>query len=553
MTAEAMPSAAGSGPWRLPLAAAAAAGLAFVVLQIASMQIAGWVFEYPHDDPYIHLAIAEQIANGTYGVNAGEAAAAASSPLYPVLLTPFAGQPVQRYLPLLWNIAGLLAAAALWGRILWRAGYDDTGWGLAVAMLGPLALNMVGLAHTGMEHMLHTAASLAIVLGLVRFFDEKSWRGSARAPIPAVLILGILCAPLLRFEGAALAILAAGAVAASGRLRAGLGLLVLAILPLALFCGFLVWLGLDPLPSSVRAKLAGGPAEGLGPAGYIAVKLGAVLTERREQILAVLIVLTGLFALLPEIRRSPRWPLLPVIGGAGIAHFFLGRFGWIDRYEIYILVTLSAGLLAAAGALRTRAFAGLVLIPMLMAGALYIPLVLNLYPGAGHAVHVQQAQMARFAKDYLKQPVAVNDLGYVAWANPDYVLDIWGLANADALRLRLDEGARPGWIGDLAAAQNVPFAMVYDHWFHDELGADWRLLGQLSTDVPAVYLGGTLVNFFLTDGQTDPAPYLEKLRAWAKDLPPGASFAFAGPGTREKGVPSDGIPGASPNGPGGGQ
>ncbi len=512
-------TAAGDTPWRLALVAMAAVGLAFLALQIASVNIAGGVFEYPHDDPYIHLAMAEQIANGGYGVNRGETAAAASSPLFPVLLTPFAGQPAQRYLPLVWNIAGLLAAAALWGRILWRAGYGASGWGLALAALGPLALNMVGLAHTGMEHMLHTAASLAIVLGLLRFFDEKT--------VPAALILGILLAPLLRFEGAALAILAALAVVASGRARAGLGLLALAVLPLALFCAFLVSLGLDPLPSSVRAKLAGGPTEGLGAAGYVLVKLGAALSERREQILAVLVVLCAVFALIPALRHSPRWRLLPVLGGAGAAHLLFGRFGWIDRYEIYILVAVSAGLLAVVGGLRTRPLAALVLVPMAMAGTLYLPLVANLYPSAARAVHVQQAQMARFAKEHLKQPVAVNDLGYVAWANPNYVLDIWGLANADALRLRLDEGAEPGWIGRLAAEAEVPFAMVYDLWFHDELGPDWRLLGQLSTEVPAPYLGGRVVNFFLTDPRADPAPYLAALESWRAGLPQGAGFRFA--------------------------
>ena len=90
----------------LPLLAVAGAVLGFAVLQLAALRIAG-VFEYPLDDVYIHLAMASGMAGGTYGVNAGEAASAASSILYPVLLMPWPGTEAQRLLPLVWNLVGL--------------------------------------------------------------------------------------------------------------------------------------------------------------------------------------------------------------------------------------------------------------------------------------------------------------------------------------------------------------------------------------------------------------------------------------------------------------
>jgi len=61
----------------------------FAVLQAMAAARAFWTFEYPLDDTYIHLAMASQIAHGGYGVNAGEYSSAASSALYPLLLTPF--------------------------------------------------------------------------------------------------------------------------------------------------------------------------------------------------------------------------------------------------------------------------------------------------------------------------------------------------------------------------------------------------------------------------------------------------------------------------------
>jgi hypothetical protein len=508
-----------SGPaWRLPALAVLAAGAAHGALQAAAYAVTGAV-EYPLDDPYIHLAMAEQIAGGTYGINPGETAAAASSVLYPLLLLPFAGQEVQRVLPLAWNLAGLAAAAVLWGRILWQAGWGRGAGGVALALAGPLALNFAGLAFTGMEHMLHAAASLAILSGLLRLLDEDR--------LGLLLPAGVLLAPLLRYEGLALACLAA-LVVAWRRPAAGAGLLALALGPLAAFSGFLAAQGLGLLPASVAAKLHDPATEGQGLAAWLARRLGALLSERREQILAVLLALTALFALRREIRQGPRAPLLGVLVAAGLAHALFGRFGWMDRYEIYVLAVLSAGLLALAAASRQpRLLAVLVAGPMALAALLYLPLAAHLYPGAARAVHVQQAQMGRFARDYLAAPVAVNDLGHVAWRNPNRVLDVWGLANPKALELRVAQGQPDGWVNELTEAQGVSFAMLYDSWFGPELlGPGWRRLGQLHSAVPSHYLGGRVVNFYLTDPAAAPEPYLAKLRAWAEDLPPGASFTF---------------------------
>ena len=75
--------------------------IAFGALQLAAMWKIGFAFEYPLDDPYIHLAMASEISKGGYGVNSGEIASAASSALFPLLLTPFADTDFQRFLPLI--------------------------------------------------------------------------------------------------------------------------------------------------------------------------------------------------------------------------------------------------------------------------------------------------------------------------------------------------------------------------------------------------------------------------------------------------------------------
>ena len=500
----------------LPSVSLIAALASFAALQFAAFQIAGGAFQYPLDDPYIHMAIAEQMRAGGYGVNAGEDAAAASSVLYPALLIPFAGEAAQRFMPLVWNGVGLGLAAYLWGRILWRAGYGDSRVGLLLALAGPIALHMVGLAFTGMEHALHLAASLAIVLGLMRFLDDGR--------IAPVLLAGVLCAPLLRFEGLALALLAAGLVTLRGRFGAGAGLAALAVGPIVAFSFYLMALGLDPMPSSITAKLSTDQAAGSGLAGMLGARLQG-LAERPQQILAgFLLAAVALFAF-RGVRASNRGWLLGVVILAGGAHMLVAKFGWMDRYEIYILATVAAGSLVAAR-VAERPLA--VLLPVAaMGGAaiFYTPSLLNHYPYAPRAIELQQAQMARFAKDFLKDPVAVNDLGLVAWRNPDYVLDLWGLANHEARQLRL-QGDQGQWPDRLATARGVEFAMVYTRWFPQGLGADWVPLGKLQMQVYGKYLGAHDVQFYLTD-PIDPAPYLTLLADWQAGLPTGVVFDFA--------------------------
>ena len=218
----------------------------YVVLLVVASAKAGWVFEYPLDDPYIHLAMASEIARGGYGVNQGEIASAASSGLFPLLLLFAPDTELQRLLPFFWNIVGLSLTAILWGRALMWSGYRG-GFGLAVAFFGPLLVGGVSTAYVGMEHTLHAAASVAIVYGLAKYLVEGR--------LSVLIFVGVLFAPILRLEGLALATMAILTLAVTRRPGAALVAAALAFVPVAIFVAYLLSLGLDPLPNSVQAKL----------------------------------------------------------------------------------------------------------------------------------------------------------------------------------------------------------------------------------------------------------------------------------------------------------
>ena len=480
--------------------------IAYVALTAIAMSRNGWNFEYPLDDVYIHLAMAEQIAGGGYGVNPGESASAASSPLYPLLLTPFAGSDMQRWLPLFWNVLALVASAALFANALAQSGFKRAG--VYLAAIAPLALPTYVTAFTGMENMAHVAASLAIVLWLWKFVE------SDRIEWP--LFAAVFLASSLRLEGLAMGLAAGGVPLLFGRMRPGILLIVAAVTPIALFSGFLLALGLDPLPNSIIAKL--GDTGGTDPFGKFALNVG---TYGGRYLLALSVGLLILGAAsLARHRRRAYFGL--ALAATGIAHLTFGSVGWMDRYETYATVAcvaaISLMLRDATSAARTFVV-GLAL----AGGALtYAPYALSVYAWNPAAIAQQQGQMARLAKDFVRAPVAVNDLGYVAWRNPNYVLDLWGLASPDALRARR-EGTVDGWAGPLAQAHDVQLAMVYDEWVGNAVPANWIPLGTLRLDVPTAFLGGRDVAIYATN-QNSVEQLKDQLSIWRNELPPRASF-----------------------------
>lgn len=519
----------GAGTRIAPFAAALSGLIAFAVLMWVAISTAGGVFEYPLDDVYIHMAIANEIVNGGYGVNAGEITSAASSPLYPLLLTPFAGTEIQRILPLLWNIFALELAGYLWARILvvsgmFRDGRAYVGW--AAALAGPIVLNTFGVAFTGMEHTLHVAASLAIVLGLVRLLDED------RLTVP--LLLGLFFTTALRLEGLALGLMAAFVVLRMQGLRPAALCAALTLTPVVLFVGSLLAMGLDPLPESVQAKLQADDTVELGWTERFLAQFQVNIGKPGGLIL--LIGAGGLLALmmsLPALRaKGPRSVALAVLA-ATLAHLFFGQIGWMDRYEGYIWATLAAGIMVAA-ALGPRLLAPVALAGVVACGVgAYWVSWTDHFPRNIRAIHLQPAQSARFAHDYAQVPVAVNDLGLAAWNNPDYVLDLYGLASPEA-RYHRTYDPSPGWAGPLAEAKGVQLAMIYDKWLGEAVAEDWVLLGQLWISVPATapsigYLGDQKVSYYATD-PAFVAGLEAALAEWAPTLPDGAIWVPADEG-----------------------
>lgn len=509
--------AATAPPRGLAMTAIPASAIALSLWGLLVFGIVGGMLALPHgrlgytlDDPYIHLALAERIAQGHYGINLGEVTAPSSSILWPFLLLPGVGTPWHVGLPLGISLGCGAATAVLLGRLVDRLPWaPGTDWGrIALVLLLVLAGNLAGLPFTGMEHSLQVLLAAACAWGLV-----EAMRGR---PIPLWCLAAAALGPAVRYEMFALVGALMIGLAGQRRWAAAAGLLAVAlVLPL----GFGAWLmaqGLPPLPNSVLAKsdVYAGAQGVLAP--VFALVSNAVLEllrhPRRWPYLALLVLLAALALRAPPVQR---WPLVGAVAALGL-HALVGRFGWFFRYEIYALLFGALVLVVAlASASRVWRLAGAVV--LLAAAAAQAPAILQ-SPRAAQNIQDQQYQMHRFVAEYWRQGIAVNDLGWVSYrVDPKlYVLDLYGLASNEALRQKRKDAP---WMESMVRRHGIRLAMIYPWWF-ESVPDSWVRVAELRLSGTRIAAAGDNVTFYATEPGA--APELrQKLADFAQTLPDG--------------------------------
>lgn len=449
-----------------------------IVILLSSLFINNGTQTYTLDDPYIHLALARQIFEGNYGLQAGEYAAPSSSILWPFLLSPFSQISWFEQVPLVANIIFCLLTLKYIQRILEvTLKIKIKNW--CLILIG-LMTNIYGLVFTGMEHNLQILLVCAAIYYLL-IQPKSAW-----------LALLIAIMPLVRYENFAISLPLGAYLIIQGHQRLLVTSALMASISLTIgFSIFLQSLGLELLPSSIIAKTGNSTLTNIFDniiqniqAHYllpILIGIGIVLHAKQNRGLAVL------------------------LGTSALAFYCFGKSGWYGRYETFFViyaVLLCSPLFVLTRSPPLRLFRFLSIF-FLTCQTLFICTLTT--PLASKNINDQQANMAKLAQ-WLKEPVAVNDLGLVALRSGQRVLDLWGLGSIKALHAR-HSAKNSNWICHLMEQENTRIAMVYSHWFPEKPSC-WIPVATLQMNSRRITAAGSFVTLYTT--QSDMVPILKK-------------------------------------------
>ncbi len=518
-------------PQRLPLLVGISAFLSIALALLAAILfLNSGRFIYTLDDAYIHLALAERIASGHYGINLVEYSSPSSSILWPFLLAPFqrfsfaghGGNWIGELAPLALNFLAALLTVPIFSSLAHKIvpqGADKTNRKVRVVVMLLLVTgsNLIGLIFTGMEHSLQLLATLAVLDGALAIAEGES----PRIDFYAAVILG----PLLRYENLAISAAALVFLYMRARGRTALIQLLVILVPMAAFSVFLKSLGLPVLPTSIFAKSSFVASHGavIKAVGGLYINLQSPIATLEALAMIALVA----FAWISKAPKGERQWAGCAAAAAGL-HLVVGRFGWFNRYEVssYLFALLTTAYMARHF-LATRVFAkGSLRLAACMATAVLLLLHnylsdLLLVPLASNNIYEQHFQMRRFAAEFYPKPVAVMDLGCVAYRNPNYVLDLSGLASYEA-RKHLQNADSPVWMDRMAEKYSVTWAMVYDIPAVP-VPEHWRRMGTMKLGKRRITPAGAVVAFYaITDSAYQ--DILGLLPAFQQSLPRGVVF-----------------------------
>jgi len=436
-------------------------------------------FTYALDDPYIHLAIARNLAHhGVWGVTQYAVSSASSSPLWTVLVAltiKLGGNNV--LWPFIIGVACSAATTLLVFRKMIQRGLSV--WlALASAILifagGPLHV----LPFSGMEHCLQILLDLVFGFWLL---DTMVRKPESRDLIAALAISTAMC--LCRYESLFLVVIPfalclwrrewrlAGAFAAGPILAVG---------------GFGLYshlMGMPWVPNSILIK---GHLPHSSALEFLRVLINQVFWSLYNDCPAlgclVLIGVATAGVLRLRVLRDKTAALqiwLWTIVVASLLHAGLAMVGLFYRYEAYLIVSLTTAILLAIHEVW-RLLIGVLTPPSTtvrrLVAALSLPLAVVLIsrandaltkaPNACQDIYLQQIQMARFVvRFYPTGRLAANDIGAVSYFSHVHLLDIVGLATDDIRQLRIERRFTTATLTPEIEAFKPDVIIAYPEWF----------------------------------------------------------------------------------------
>lgn len=454
---------------------------------------------YPLDDAYIHLSMAKNFAEfGTWGITQYEFSSTTSSPLFTfllaILIKAFGNW---EYIPLLANsIAGILLIWVSHNHLKQFSQTTYTVFLLSIVLLMPLHLMIM----TGMEHVFHTLAMILTLLAFKKYLEDQTPRNFSNLALLAILATGFryeslffiffMCVYLFFMKKEYFQSIALGLFAISPVLVYG-------------------WISIDHgsffLPNSLVLK--GNTSNGI--ADFLKRVVGNGYRGISVLIL-ILILLVQIFIKSKTQRKitdaiSKNALQIVVLCGFTI-HLLFANFGWLIRYEAYLVVVVLFVVAPFADDLFQNKIRkkilkfGLIILLLITFSLRFIPMIKN-QPTASKNIFDQQIQLADFLhKYYRNSKVVANDIGAITYFNNIHLLDTYGLGTIEVARLRKDKNGQftdsknlQNYIYNTSKNQGFDVALVYDSWA--KMPDYFIKVGTLTIQNNYI-CGGTTVSFY---------------------------------------------------------
>jgi hypothetical protein len=467
-------------------------------------------FVYALDDPYIHMTMANNLVNnGNWAVNQMDYASASSSPMWVLLISAVyflfgvnVGSPF--ILNLLFQILSIIII------YLKLKEYGNSGFLAPMLLLIIFATPFPAILFTGMEHSAQIAFALLFVFFGIKLINDN---GTSRYAMYLIFITPILTA--LRYENIILVFLISVLLFSKRKPFYGALILILGLIPFLIYGFISMSHGWFFFPNTLLLKST---PPGFSIVDFIRFGFKAFTNITEPHLFLVLISCLFLYTLNFKKQKSfwdEKQLFLMIASVTIIVNMSVIEYhqnGAFYRYEAYLM---ALGLFAIAISIhdflpdfnnilwKKSNLPGKYIIFILLLFTIS-PLILRFFTAFGipHATkeyHDQQYQMAQFVKQHAKgMNVALNDIGMVGFYSDNKIVDLWGVANIDVAKQKLNKTYSTNSIIELTKNENIRLAILYENWF-DEYGglpSSWVKLAEWTMTDYNFFLGMETVSFY---------------------------------------------------------
>jgi len=454
---------------------------------------------YPLDDAYIHLSMAKNFANfGVWGITQYEFSSTTSSPFFTfllaILIKVFGNW---EYIPLAANsIAGI---CLVWISHNYLKQFSTITYAVflsAIVLLMPLHLMIM----MGMEHVFHTLVMVLTLLSFQKYLVNDTPRNFSNLALLSILATGFryeslffiffICVYLFFIRKDYVKSIALG---------------LFAITPVVIYGWISVQHGSFFLPNSLILK--GNTNDGI--IGFL-IRVAGNAYRGISVLILILILVVQIFIksktqkkLTDKISKNA---ILIVVFCGFVVHLLFANFGWLIRYEAYLVILILVAIVPFADILFQKKAGnailktGMVILLLITFYLRFIPM-LKFQPMASKNIFDQQIQLADFLHKYHRNSkVIANDIGAITYFNNIHLLDTYGLGSIEVAKLRKEDHGKftdnkklQNYIYNTAKLQDFEIALVFEEWV--KMPDYFTKIGTLT--IPDLYMaGGTTVSFY---------------------------------------------------------